>query len=176
MLEADYDAKIKRITKRNPQSNAILERVHLTIGNMLRTFQVPDLDLDEKDPWSRILGAIAFAVRSTLHTTLKATPMQLVFGRDAMLNIPIAANWKLIQKRKQKLININKKRENLRQFSHTYKVGEKVLIKVQEQHKYGNNPYKGPYKVLENRGSTCLIDKGRCSDIYNIRQLKPYYG
>ena len=49
---------------------------------MIRTFEVQELDLDEKDPWSdtSILSAVMFAIRATYHTTLKATPMQLAFG------------------------------------------------------------------------------------------------
>ena len=60
---------------------------------MIRTFEVQDKDdLDEDDPWSGILSAVAFAVRATLHTTTRATPTQLAFGRDAMLNILFTAN------------------------------------------------------------------------------------
>ena len=40
MIQEDYGIKKKPITKRNPQANAIVERVHLSIGNMIRTFQV----------------------------------------------------------------------------------------------------------------------------------------
>ena len=52
-----------------------------------------------------------FAVRATYHTTLQASPMQLVFGRDAILKIKHVAKWEHIQQRKQLLINHNNKRE-----------------------------------------------------------------
>ena len=52
---------------------------------MIRTFEINNQSMDRKDPWSGILHAVMFAIRATLHTTLKATPMQLVFGRDAIL-------------------------------------------------------------------------------------------
>ena len=86
MIEKDYGIKLKRITARNPQANAIIERAHQTIGNVLRTFQVQNTILDKDDPWSGILAATMFAMRATVHTTLQATPSQLVFGRDSMLN------------------------------------------------------------------------------------------
>jgi hypothetical protein len=38
------------------------------------------------------------AIRSTYHTTLQATPFQLVFGRDMIDNIAFRANWDHIQK------------------------------------------------------------------------------
>ena len=95
----------KVITTRNPQANAIIERVHQTIDNVLRTFDVNKTVLDSDDPWGGILSATAVAIRNTVHTTLLSTPAQLVFGRDSILNITHEANWKLIRDRKQKLIN-----------------------------------------------------------------------
>jgi hypothetical protein len=38
--------------------------------------------------------------------------MQLVFGRDAVLNTKFKADWKYIRDRKQKLIEHNNAREN----------------------------------------------------------------
>ena len=82
MMTEDYGIKIKPITVQNPQANAIIERVHQTLGNIIRTFELQTNYLDEEDPWAGILSATAFAIHSTYHTTLRATPGQLVFGRD----------------------------------------------------------------------------------------------
>jgi uncharacterized protein with NRDE domain len=52
------------------------------------------------------------AIKSTYHTTLQATPCQLVLGRDMIHNIAFRANWDKIQKRKQDIINkSNQKQE-----------------------------------------------------------------
>jgi hypothetical protein len=65
----------------NPQANAIVERAHQTLGNLIRRFQLQDKPYyDPGNPWGGILTAIAFALRSTYHTTLQAMPGQLVFG------------------------------------------------------------------------------------------------
>ena len=40
MVQDDYGIKKKPITKRNPKENTIVERVHQTIGKMIRTFEV----------------------------------------------------------------------------------------------------------------------------------------
>ena len=176
MIQDDYGIKKKPITKRNPQANAIVERVHQTIGNMIRTFQIQGEDnLDEKEPWKGILTAVAFAVRATLHTTTKATPMQLVFGRDAMLNIPFTANWKYIEQRKMKQIAKDNVRENSTRKEHEYHPGDLILIKQDQPTKYGKNPYKGPFTVISARGANVTIDEGNVTDIYNVRQLKPYH-
>ena len=112
MVRNDYGIKTKPITTRNPQANSIIERIYQTIGNMIRTFCMHETEIDENDPWSGVLSATMFATRATLHTTLQATPSQLVFGRDAIMNIKHEANWKFIRKRKQKLIEQNNKKEN----------------------------------------------------------------
>ena len=112
MIKNDYGIKRKGTSTRNPQANSILERIHLTIGNMIRTFQPHQASLDEKYPWSGILSVVMFATRATYHTTLQATPAQLVFGRDAILNVEFEANWNFIKENKQKLIHLNTQREN----------------------------------------------------------------
>jgi transposase InsO family protein len=70
----DYGVKKKPITIRNPQANAIVERVHQTIGNIIRTFELHKNYLDEDDPWKGILAATAFEIRATYHTTLQKSP------------------------------------------------------------------------------------------------------
>ena len=79
MCQNDYGLKRKPITTRNPQSNEIIEQIHQTIKNIIRTFDVSNIV--NKNPWSDILAATMFDVRATYHTKLQASPMQLVFGR-----------------------------------------------------------------------------------------------
>eukprot|EP00957_Ditylum_brightwellii_P127601 9731162-Ditylum_brightwellii.AAC.1 len=96
LIRDEYGIKCKPITTRNPQASSIVERAHQTIGNLLRTFEPGSAELDPEDPWSGILSAVMFALQSTIHTTHKVTPMQLVFRRDAMFNITHLANWHFI--------------------------------------------------------------------------------
>ena len=70
------------------------------------------MELDNENPWDGILSSIMFAIRSTVHTTTQHTLSQLVFGRDAILNINQEANWQLIKQRKQALINKGNQKEN----------------------------------------------------------------
>ena len=48
MVKNDFGIEPKSITTRNLQENAIIERVYHTIENILRTFNVKDID--EEDP------------------------------------------------------------------------------------------------------------------------------
>ena len=75
MLNSDYVIKKKPITTWNPQANGVIEHIHQTIGNILRTFLIKEIQLDNNDPWSGILAATIFATQETVYTTLKATPM-----------------------------------------------------------------------------------------------------
>ena len=88
------------------------------------------------NPWSGILDATMFAVRTTYHTKLQASPMQLVFGRYAILNIKHVANWEHIQQHKQEIINRNNKRENMLRNNHQYKVGDKIIVKRKKNSKH----------------------------------------
>eukprot|EP00957_Ditylum_brightwellii_P060809 4616588-Ditylum_brightwellii.AAC.1 len=110
----EYRIKRKPITTRNPQANSIVERAHQTIGDLLCIFKPGFAQLDPEDPWSGILSAIMFALQSMIHTTHKATPMQLVFGRDTMLNAVYLAKWCFIQEHQQNLIRKNNKQENMK--------------------------------------------------------------
>ena len=77
------------------------------IGNIIRTFDLENNYLDEKDPFKGVLAATTFAERSMYHTTLKKMPGQLVFGRDMIFHIQHVANWELIRHIKQKCIDKN---------------------------------------------------------------------
>jgi hypothetical protein len=58
------------------------------LGNLISSFQLQDKPYyDPDDPWIGILMAVAFALHSPYHTTLRAIPGQLVFGRDMILNV-----------------------------------------------------------------------------------------
>ena len=94
MCQNEYGIKRKPITTRNPHSNVIIERIHQTIGNIIRKFDVSNIV--NNDPWSGILAATMFAVRATYHATLQASPMQLVFGQGAILNSKHVADWEHI--------------------------------------------------------------------------------
>lgn len=102
-------------------------------------------------------------------------PAQLVFGRDAILNTKFDANWKMIRERKQRLINENNKKENSTRIPHWYRVGDKVLYRVDSMSKYSENPYDGPYTIVQvNTNGTVRLRMDAVTDTVNIRLLKPY--
>ena len=89
-----------------------MDRVHHTIGNIVCTFKTQQMDLDIENPWGGILSLAMISIRFKVHTTTQHTLSQLVFGRDAILNINQEANWQLIKQHKQALINKGNQKEN----------------------------------------------------------------
>ena len=49
----------------------LLKKVHQTLGNMVKPFELQECYLDEDDPWKGKSAAAAFALRSTVHSTLQ---------------------------------------------------------------------------------------------------------
>lgn len=87
-------------TVKNPQASGIAERTHPTANRMIGCFDLNTLDLDPKDPFGEIIARVGWAAGSMHHATLQATPGQLVFGRDVILNANFAAAWRNVCKRK----------------------------------------------------------------------------
>ena len=118
-----------------------------------------------------------FAVRATYHTALQASPMQLVFGHDAILNVKHVTDWEHINEHKQRTsrMNYNNKRENAKRLDHNYEVGDQVLVKNRKHSKH-EQEYIGPYKVAHvNNNGTIRYQKGIVNDTINICQIKPYF-
>ena len=179
-LRRDYGVIRKLITTRNPQANAMVERIHQVIHNMIRTLEIRDSDdLSPDFGWQGILAAIRQAVRSTVHTTTRATPTQLVFGRDAILNVSFEANWQYIKDRKQHRILQNNVRENRTRLVHQYSVGDRVMVTQDPQRKHGSPRQKGPYTVTRvNDNGTLRLSKatangGAVIQTWNVRNVDP---
>jgi hypothetical protein len=121
-----------QVTTYHLQANAIIERVNKVVNDMLRSFDLENNNenLEKDNPFDYFLQSTAWAVRSTYHTTLQATPRQLVFGRDMIHNIALSANWDRIQNRKQEIINKFNQKENKSRIPYEYMVGDQVLLET----------------------------------------------
>ena len=148
-LQNNYGFARKVIAMRDPQSNGIVERIHQVVGDMTRTRDIQGVDdLDKDYTWMGVLSAVRDAVRCVVHTTTRATPTQLVFGRDALLNISFEADWQCIKAREQHRIVQNNKAENMKRREHTYHVGDQVMVKQDPSRKLEGERWSGPYTCL----------------------------
>ncbi len=85
--------KAKPTSVKNPQANAILERIHAVLGNMLRTSNLDMAKTVKASDIDVFLSDAAWVVCSTYHTVLKASPGAAIFGRDMLFDIPFIADW-----------------------------------------------------------------------------------
>jgi hypothetical protein len=111
----------------NPQANAILEQMHQTIMGMLRTDEIDMADTGSESDIADFLTIAAWAIRSTYHTVLKASPGAAIFGRDMLFDIPFIADWNKIGDNRQCQTDCNTRHENKTCVDWDHKVGDKVL-------------------------------------------------
>ncbi len=73
---------------KNPRVNGILELVHQVLGQMLCTAELDMANSVAPDDVDVFLDNAAWAICSTYHTVLKASPGAAIFGRDMLFDIP----------------------------------------------------------------------------------------
>ena len=123
-----YGLKRKPTSIRNPQANAILERVHQVVMAMVRTAELDMADSVAPNDVDVVLTNASWAIRSTTyHTVLKASPGAAVIGQDMLFDIPFIADWRKIGDYRQRQTDLNNLRENEKRIDYDYKVGDKIL-------------------------------------------------
>jgi hypothetical protein len=113
---------------KNPQANGILEHVHQILGQMLCTAELDMADSVNPDDVDIFLDNAAWAIHSTYHTVLKASPGAAIFGQDMLFDILFVADWCKIGEQRQSLTDRGNQQENAKQIGYNYKVGDKVLV------------------------------------------------
>jgi hypothetical protein len=83
----------------------------------------------------------AWAIRSTHHTVLKASPGAAIFGQDMLFDILFIADWKKIGEHRQKPTDLNTARENKGRIDYDYKVcmAESPLDNHNSPYKWNNH-------------------------------------
>jgi hypothetical protein len=117
----------------------MVERVHKTINNgRCRCISCPD---ELHDKFDGYLSAVTKAINSTVHTTLNATPTQLVFRRDAFLPVAFEADYIAEKTAPYRAKQQTRERQAA---PHTYSVNDQVMIR-HEPNQTWRDTYKGPY-------------------------------
>jgi hypothetical protein len=134
--------------------------------DMAETVKASDIDV--------FLSDAAWAVRSTYHTVLKASPGAAVFGRDMLFDIPFIADWQKIGERRQKLTDLSNARENESRIDYDYKVGHKVLLRKEGILRNAESIWhKRPRLITTiHMNGTITVQCGNKIDRINIRRVK----
>ena len=103
-------------------------------------------------------------------------PTQLVFGRDALLNVSFEADWQYIKERKQHRILQNNKKENAKRHDHTSHPGDEVMVREDPNRKLEGAQFSGPYTVTQvndNGTVSKATHRGAVLQTWNICNVKP---
>jgi transposase InsO family protein len=165
-------------TSKNPQSNAICERMHQTVENVLRTLihgNPPQTMTRAKDIVDDALATAMHAMRTTVATTLGSAPGSLAFARDMFLNVPLVADWQTIARKREQHVNENLRRANQKRRQYDYATGQQVLKKVHNPTSLGVRTM-GPYAIerVHVNGNLTLQLRQGVTERINIRRVLPY--
>ena len=95
---------------------------------MLRTAEIDMAETGAPSDIDTFLTNASWAIRSTYHTVLTASPGAAIFGRNMLFDIPYIADWNKIGEHRQHQTDRNAERENKKRVDYDYQVGSKVLI------------------------------------------------
>ena len=178
-LLKSFSIKRKPTTIKNPQANAILERVHGVLGDMMRTSNINNLETVDENLIDEFLTDAAWAIRSTHHSVLGASPGQCIFGRDMLFDIPFLCDWSDIGKRRQQLVDRSNARENKKRVPFDYTVGSKAMIIKATDGSHlpkTEDVHEGPYLVTQVfTNGTVRLQRGSVNERLNVRRLTPYF-
>jgi hypothetical protein len=73
--------------------NGILESVHQVLGQMVHTAEIDMVNSVTHDDVDVFLDNVAWAICSTYHLVLKASPGAAIFGCDMLFDILFMADW-----------------------------------------------------------------------------------
>ncbi len=171
-----YGIKRKPTTDKNPQANAVLERVHQVLGQMLCTAELDMADSVTPNDFDVFLDNAAWAICSTYHTVLKASPRATIFGQDMLFDIPFITNWNKIEDHRQSLTDRNNLHENKWHIDYDYKVGDKVLIAKDGILRKAESKFsKEPWTITTvHTNGTIRVQCSSKSERINIRRVTPY--
>jgi hypothetical protein len=175
-LYESFGIKRKPTSVKNPQANAILERVHQMISSMLHTAEIDMATSVEPSDIDAFITNAAWAIRSTYHTVLKASPGAAIFGRDMLFDIPFLADWNKIGEHRQRQTDRNTERENCSRRVWDHKVGDQVLLRKDGILRKGESRYESdPWTITSvHTNGTIRVQRGTKSEQLNIRRVTPF--
>ncbi len=165
-------------TRKKPQSNAICERMHQKVTNVLRTLihtDPPQNMTQSRDIIDDALATAMHAMQTTIATILGSTLRALAFAQDMFLNVPLIADWQAIARTREHHVNENLRCANRKQCQFDYALGQQVLKKVHDSTNLGVRT-EGPYTIecIHVNGNLTICLHEGITERINIRRVLPY--
>jgi hypothetical protein len=144
--------------------------------NMLRTAETDMADSVKPSDINIFLSDAAWAICSTYHTVLKASPGAAIFGQDMLFDILFIADWKKIGEHRQLLTDSNTARENEGQIDYDSQVGKKVLVRNDGILRKAEPWYLRELWLITSvhTNETIRVQCRNKSKRMNIRRVKPF--
>jgi hypothetical protein len=122
------------------------------------------------------LSDATWAIRSTHHTVLKASPGAAIFGQDMLFDIPFIADRKKVGEHRQKLTDLNTAHENEGRIDYDYKFGQKILVRNKGILRKAESRWqKDPWTITTvHTNGTITIQRGNKEERLNIRRVCPF--
>ena len=163
---------------KNPQANSVCERLHQSVGNVLRILlhaNPPQNVADAGHLIDTALQTAAYAMRTAINQSLQISPGNLVFQRDMILNIPIIADIYAIHANRQALIDQRLIEANRKRIFHDYQPNEQAYKVVYKPNKLGQRLI-GPYPIVRSHiNGTVTLNLGNgVTERINIRRIRPF--
>jgi hypothetical protein len=177
MLE-ENDIQRRPTTTKNPQANAICERMHQSIGNslrVLRNWTPPDGVVNAQMLIDAALANAMYATRASYHSGLRTTPGALAFHRDMVLNIPVISDLQTIREHRQHLIDQRLIVANRKRFAFDYQPNQEVLKLAYEPGKLEPRA-TGPFRIaaIHTNGTVTLQLTPHTTERISLRNIKPF--
>jgi len=117
-----------------------------------------------------------WAIHSTYHRVLKASPDAAIFGRDMLFDVLFVADWHKIGDYRQCQNDRSNIRENNKRVDYDYKVGDKVLIRKDGILRKAESIWrKEPWTITTvHTNGTIRIQCRTKSERINIRRVTPF--
>ena len=169
-------------TVKNPQSNSVIERMHLTFGQILRAILAETKLSNEQHSYhlnsfiDSSLASSLYAINCAINSTTNVSPGAFVFQRDMILPIQQLTNWEIVRRKKQQRAQHNNFLENLRRRPFTYTPNMEVMLQDPSGEKLSAK-CKGPFKItkIHSNGTITICLKPNVFQRVNIRRIKPYF-
>jgi hypothetical protein len=143
---------------------------------MLHTAELDMAETVTPDDVNVFLDNTAWAICSTYHTVLQASPGAAIFGRNMLFDIPFIANWDKIGDYKQHQTNLIMACKNSKWVDYDYKIGDKVLLTQEDIFRKAESPYsKKPWTITTvHTNGTIRIQHRTQSKRLNIQRVTPF--
>ena len=103
-----------------------------------------------------------------------ATPVQAVFGRDMLFNLPSVVDWQVVTAAKQLQVDIDNVREKSKRVTHYYAIGNRVYLEMTDIYRKLDYKKQVTYRITEVfTNVTVRSQRGQFNEHINIRELKP---